>query len=102
MLAHLESLEHLAHAQRNVALSRQPALGARRSLPNRLQFAFGRLQERLAFAPPLVGQWRIVTGNQPLVWISRRGEFDEVRVDKAPEVQRAAVNQRPDRRVTQR
>lgn len=100
MLTHLKPLEHLAHTQCNVTLPRQAALGARRRLPNRRQLAFGRLQERFPGTPPLVGQCRIVTGNQPLVGIGGRGEFDEVGVGKVPEVQRAAVNQGADRRVT--
>src|SRR5262245_24729245 len=102
MLAHLEAVEHLAYTQGNLILPCQAALGARRSLPNRLQFALGRLQERLPCAPALVGQRHIVTGNQPLVWIGRSAEFEEVCVGKAPEVERAAVDQRPDRRVAKR
>src|SRR6516165_11796946 len=98
MLAHLEAVEHLAYPQGNLVLPCQAALGARRGLPNRLQLARGRLQERLPFAPSLVCQRCIVTGHQPLVWIGRSGEFDEVRVGKAPEVERATVDERPDRR----
>src|SRR5262249_31847334 len=58
--------------------------------------------ECLLGAPALVGQRRIVTGNQPLVWIGLHSQFEEVRVGKAPEVECAAVDQRPDRRMAQR
>ena len=102
VLGHLVVVDDLADAQRDLVASAQRPPRLERPRWRSGEFGLGRCEQTLALARALLGEQRVLAGDQSLTGVVRVGDLEEVRLIEQAELDGAAFHQGLDRGRAQR
>ena len=102
MFADLVTVQHAAHLHADLVSSERRAPAPLHLGRDALQLLLGGRQQLLALAPPLLGQQRVVAGDEPLAGIVGRGDLGQVLLVEQGQLQVPAGDQLPNRGAAQR
>jgi hypothetical protein len=101
VLGHLESVQHLAHFQRNLGSQEWSPFPAGHFLGDPVQFLFGGPQQVRALPAALLRQQGIEAADQTLTRVPRGTDLGQIPLIAQGELQPSSGYQLPERRVQQ-